>query len=68
MALQQGVEEFGENWEVIAKEMHRRREGQCRRFLEHRNALSNKLKGNMHDKVIEALVDPTKRTIVYDPN
>lgn len=68
MALQQGVEEFGENWETIAKEMHRRTEGQCRRFLEHRNASSNKLKDSVHDKIIEAQAEPNKRTIIYDPN
>ena len=68
MALQQGVEELGENWEAIAKEMHRRTEGQCRRFLEHRNAVNNKLSGGAHHSVIEAQADPGKRTIIYNPS
>ena len=58
-AVQQGIDEYGPNWEIIANEMHRRNKGQCKRFMEHRHVLCN---------AIEATRLEEEEPYIYDPN
>lgn len=68
MALQQGFDELGPNWEAIAKEMHRRTLGQCRRFLEHRNASTQPFTDRSIRLTSVNQLDASKRLVCFDPS